>query len=91
MKEEIQKLIEPAEKEISNMTVKLRQAISENLGVISNETQKYLQLVEEDKKQAKNRFKGFLRRNKFLDIFVILNLILTPILLGVVIYITFFR
>lgn len=71
------------------MRDKLDTILGTKMDEIAKKTDAYIVEVERNKKEAQNRFVGFTKRKKLTDYLVQANLILTPIILIVVLYMLF--
>lgn len=76
---------------LDTTTQNINSLMNENLGQISEKSTKYIQEVENLKIDAKNRFDSFYGRKKTIDYLVYANLGLTPIILVILIFFTFFK
>jgi hypothetical protein len=62
-----------------------------NLAKIGQMSNEYIEEVEKLKQEARARYKGFYGRKKAIDILIIINLIITPLLFVLMAYMTFLK
>jgi len=62
-----------------------------NLAKIGEMSNDYIEEVEKLKQEARTRYKGFYGRKKAIDILIIINLAITPLLALIIAYMVFLK
>lgn len=76
---------------VSEIESNLNNILMTKLDDLSKESIEYMEKVEKAKKESQNRFESFWGRKKWIDMLVIFNLALTPIILILISYWIFFK
>lgn len=76
---------------VSEIESNLNNILMTKLDDLSKESIEYMEKVEKAKKESQNRFESFWGRKKWIDVLVIFNLALTPIILILISYWIFFK
>lgn len=74
-----------------NLNNKIKSTYKYNTDEIMKSTKNVVETCEEIKQNAKNRFESYYKRKKFIDYLIYLNLLATPILAAILIYIEFIK
>ena len=79
------------ETEVDKFSRKLDAMTTNNLKIVSNKSVEYIQELNKLILKANERFESFYHRKKIIDYLIYANLVITPILFLIIVYIVFIK
>lgn len=89
--QEIGNLIDSCQIVIKDLQKNINSTYKSNTADISNETTKTIEKLDELKNDAESRYKSYYNRKQIIDYLIYANLVITPILFIIIMYIFFIK